>query len=370
MYKILHIQFQNLLSFTNKYRTHLLLWALFILYETFLASVIFDVSIKPIVYGGHYLVIILFFYLHANMVLPWTLNKKPKLVFLYLPIIVLIQIAAYILSHFMMGKLLGYLRLIDTSESKEISISYILKNLYRGVYFMGFATGYYYLKTYLKEKKRTAILEKEKLEEKIRVQQIEKELISAQNAFLQAQINPHFLFNTLDFVYHEVNTQSPKAGATIMSLATMMRYALDAGQTGHEVFLHDEIAQVKELIFINQIRKHNELNLSLKVEPEVQGLRMIPLVLLTLVENMFKHGDLQDKVHPASIYLFVKEGVFYIQTTNLCNAASAQMSSQQGLKNIQQRLHTNYSDKAKFTYETSPEQLFHTRLSISVELMR
>lgn len=370
MYKTLPAPFQTLLNFIRHYRTHFLVWAIYMTYETVLVWLLFNISAHPIVYAAHYIVIILFFYLHANLLLPQILNKRSKLWFIYLVVAVCIELAAYILSHYAVGQLLLSFKMVDPGESKEIVLPYVLRNLYRGLNFFGFSTGYYFIKNYILEKERTAVLEKESLKEKIRLQQIEKELISAQNAFLQTQINPHFLFNTLDFVYHEVKTQSSKAGATIVSLANMMRYALDAGQTGHEVSLQDEIAQVQELIYINQVRKQNELNLTLKVEPEVQGLRIIPLVLLTLVENMFKHGDLKNKLHPASIHLFVKNEVFYIQTTNRSNVASTLMSTQHGLKNIQQRLDTSYSNQAEFTYEISTDRVFQTTLSIPIGLMR
>lgn len=359
----------HFLQIINNKKFHIISWTCFILYETVFVRILLGVSQNPISYAVHYPVTIFLFYLYTEIGLEWVAQQKS---YFWTKIILLIILwcTVYILLHYLVEKMLVVSAITADNPAYSDLRVYVLRSIYRGIYFLGFATGYYYLKTYLKEKKRSNELEKQKLEEEIRMQQVEKELIGAQNAFLQAQINPHFLFNTLDFVYHEVNTQSPKAGATIISLATMMRYALDAGQTGHEVFLQDEIAQVQELIYINQVRKHNELNLELKVGPEVQGLKIIPLVLLTLVENMFKHGDLQNKSYPASIQLFVKEELFYIQTTNLCNAASLSSTYQQGLANVEQRLKTSYAENAQFSYSTSTEKLFDTRLSISVERMR
>jgi len=354
------------LQIINNKKFHIISWTCFILYETVFVRILLGVSQNPASYAVHYPVTILLFYLYTDLGLEWIAKQKSYFL-VKIILLVVLWCNLYVLLHYLVENILIVSKIATDNSDLRI---YVLRSIYRGLYFLGFATGYYYLKTYLKEKKRSNELEKQKLEEEIRMQQIEKELIGAQNAFLQAQINPHFLFNTLDFVYHEVNTKSPKAGATIISLATMMRYALDAGQAGHEVFLQDEIAQVRELIYINQVRKHNELNLELKVSPKVQGLKIIPLVLLTLVENMFKHGDLQNKSNTASIQLLVKEGRFYIQTANLCNAASLSSTHKQGLANVEQRLKTSYAEDAQFSYSTSTEKLFETMLSIPVERMQ
>lgn len=358
-----------LLQVINNKKFHFISWTCFILYETVFVRILLGVSQNPVSYAVHYPITIALFYLYTDFGLEWAAKQKSYL-WIKISTLLILWCCLYILLHYFVENILIATKAISDNPIYSDLRIYVLRSIYRGIYFLGFATGYYYLKTYLKEKKKSNELEKQTLERELRVQQIEKELIGAQNAFLQAQINPHFLFNTLDFIYHEVNTQSPKAGATIISLATMMRYALDAGQAGHEVFVQDEIAQVRELIYINQVRKHDELHLDFKVGQEVQGLKIIPLILLTLVENMFKHGDLLNNLHRASIELYVKEGLFCIQTSNLCSAASLSSTHKQGLANVAQRLQTSYAEDAQFWYSTGTEKLFETRLSISVERMR
>ncbi|KQC00586.1 histidine kinase [Pedobacter sp. Hv1] len=236
----------------NKY--DLIAWLGFVFYETILVGLLFNQFVNFFIYFAHYAVIIVFFYIHANYTLPYTLKNKTRAIFL-LPAIIIVQITLYILAHRLVDIILFALEIIKPDAYNKFGSDYILRNIYRGLYFLGFSTGYYYLRNYFKERKKTEELEKQRLNDVILQQQTEQALAKAHNAFLKAQINPHFLFNTLDFVYHHVNEHSPMAGETIISLAQMMRYAIDADKMGEFVELGDEIVQVENLIYLYQIRK-------------------------------------------------------------------------------------------------------------------
>ncbi|WP_165501733.1 sensor histidine kinase [Pedobacter frigiditerrae] len=216
---------------------------------------------------------------------------------------------------------------------------------------MGFSTGYYYLKTYLKERKRAENLEKERLEKIIQQQKIEQELVIAQNAFLKAQINPHFLFNTLDFIYHNVNKYSETAGDAVIKLAQMMRFAIDSNEMEQTIYLAYEIEQVENLLYLYQIRKNNDLNIHFAYTDEVKQFRLIPLVVLTLVENIFKHGDISNAEDIAFVNLEVKNDLLIIQAVNLINVNKIKGSNNSGLNNIQKRLNYAYGDKIIFQYQ-------------------
>lgn len=357
---------QYLLNWIKEKRFHLIAWMSFILYETVLLGVLFGVFWNPITYFLHYLVTIILFYIYTDWGLEWVFKRK-YYSWLKLSIVIGLWCILYLLLHFIVEYILTISGIIKTQPDYTILKDYISRNIYRGTYFLGLGTGYFYIKTYLYEKKKSAELEKQHLEDIIQKQQIEQELTQAQNAFLKAQINPHFLFNTLDFVYHEVNASSPKAGETIISLSNMMRYALDAEQQGEQVRLMDEINQLEDLIRIYRLR-NEQLQLELVYDQEVTHLRIIPLVLLTLAENMFKHGLLNQSDNPARIQIELIDDQLQINTRNLVGRSGGS-SHQQGLENIRKRLEQAYGSDSCLTYGAS-NGMFELRLSIAVERMR
>ena len=174
---------------------------------------------------------------------------------------ILLELSVYVLICFADDKILYSLHLIKLTRPLNLDYVFCIRNLYRGVYFTAISTGYYFLKTYIKEKQKSAEIEKQRLNEIILRQKAEQELTIAHNAFLKAQINPHFLFNTLDFIYYQVMEVSPKAADAIIALADMMRYAIDADKAGEFINMGEEIDQVINLIYLNQIRKNGEVNL-------------------------------------------------------------------------------------------------------------
>ncbi|MEL7162737.1 MAG: histidine kinase, partial [Bacteroidota bacterium] len=106
--------------------------------------------------------------------------------------------------------------------------------------------------------------------------------------FLKAQLNPHFLFNTLNNLYAQVITRSGKAPAMILQLSGILDYVLYQSQQ-KAVPLAEEVAVIKDFIAIEAIR----YGARLKVEFSVAGSLTIavpPLLFLSLVENAFKHG--------------------------------------------------------------------------------
>lgn len=337
----------SILNWFSKNKVHILVWVIFILYETVVVGLMMNRYSHPLTYILHYIVIVVFFYVHADIVMGWATKDKIGAIW-KLPVFAALQIGLYILLHYWTDLFLIYIKTIKWNGAYKLDTAFFLKNLYRGIYFMGFSTGYYYIKTFLKERRKTEELERERLNNIILQQRIEQELVQAQNAFLKAQINPHFLFNTLDFVYHHVNAHSPLAGDAIIRLSQMMRYAIDSEQVN--VKLGDEIEQVENLLYLNQIRKDKKLNLEFDYTESVKELQLIPLVLLTLVENIFKHGDLSDPAHQAQINIAVVEDTFYLETDNLINAKASNISNNSGLLNIKKRLEYTYGAETDFTY--------------------
>lgn len=352
----------------KRYKIHFIIWTLYMFQETVVIVVLTGQFVNPLIYIVHYVVSIALFYLFGDYGLPWALRFKLKSIW-RIPIVIVIQIGLYLIFHYFATAFLQLFEIGVTKEKVVLDSVFILRNLYRCILFMGFSTGYYYLKTYLKERKKTEELEKERLEKIIQQQKIEQELVTAQNAFLKAQINPHFLFNTLDFIYHKVNAHSEVAGEAIVKLAQMMRFAIDSDEMGDTIYLADEIEQVESLLYLYQIRKTNDLNIHFSYTEVVKQLRLIPLVILTLVENIFKHGDISKDDDVAFVNLKIEKDYLIIQTTNLINSNKIENSNHSGLSNIQKRLNYAYGNEASFQYQTV-NQHFKVNIQIPVKLLK
>jgi two-component system LytT family sensor kinase len=350
----------------KSYWIHLLIWSIFIFYEVFVIGLISGAFGHPLNYIAHYLIVIVFFYLYGDVGFSWAMNKKKAIIW-RVPIILILAVIFYMLSNFVIDTFLHQIGILKGKKIQILQKSYSLMVLFRCIYILVFANGYYFLKTWIREKKETTALKETQFRNIILQQETEKELTRAQNAFLKAQINPHFLFNTLDFVYHKISNDAPEAAGIIIHLSEMMRYAIDADKRGDFILLEEEIDQVENLLNLSQARMQHEIDFD--YNPAVLNLKIIPLVLLTLVENVFKHGNLALPDHKASIILYTDETNFFIKTDNLTDRFHTRLSNHTGLVNIEKRLKFAYGDDYKFSYQNIENGHFQTLLKIPLALM-
>ena len=205
--------------------------------------------------------------------------------------------------------------------------------------------------------KQKRVLEAQKL-------QLEMQISQANFNFLKAQINPHFLHNTLNFLYAKSLPYSEELSEGILTLSDIMRYALSKGnQRDGKAPLIDEIEHVNNVIKISQLRYSNQLKVNFDVSGDVNGVMIVPFVLITLVENAFMHGDLKNQDHPIDIKLEVKGNKLYFYCRNKKRFGPKQLSTGIGLDNIKKRLDLAYGGNYKFTVKDEPE-FYTTELNI------
>jgi len=356
----------SLISLFNRLRlkkAHIVIWLIFISYEVLIAAIINERFGELTNYIIHYMVNISLFYIHGDILLP-RLFKKKQGVYWLLIILILIEALIYILFVYNLDLILYKYTNIMNAAYMPSKYSLMAKITWRGLYFILFGTGYYFLNADLSERKVKEKMEKDRLLNIIEQEKIEKNLEIAKNAYLKAQINPHFLFNTLDFIYHDVVQHSPKSAQAVLDLADIMRFALDANHLGEYITLGEEIAQLENLISLHQIRDNGRLQLNLSYKEEVKSLKIIPLVLLTLAENMFKHGNLREKA--GQMEIFTQDGYLYITTVNLIDKGKQRSGFGSGLANIKGRLEDAYKGKAGFKY-TVDGNCFRVQLSIHID---
>src|SRR5688572_15430453 len=122
-----------------------------------------------------------------------------------------------------------------------------------------------------------------------RLKQTESEKLSAQIASLKSQINPHFLFNTLNNIYATAIDTSPKAADMVDKLSEMMRYTMKDTQQDF-VLLEDEINYVSNFIELQKLRLDRSVKLEYYCPENIPPLQIAPMLLIPFIENAFKHG--------------------------------------------------------------------------------
>ncbi|MBJ6141942.1 sensor histidine kinase [Hymenobacter sp. BT559] len=220
-------------------------------------------------------------------------------------------------------------------------------SLYRGSFFLFVSTGYWFAR-------RAVQLERHKREQEQQLRLAEKNLFEANLAFLKSQINPHFLFNSLNFLYAQVYPHSEPAAQGILLLADTMRYALHENTAG-KVPLSQEVQHLHNYIAMNQLRYHQQLQVQFEVTGNDQFVLILPLVLITFVENCFKHGELADPAHPLRIELAVEPGRLTFQTHNRKRHGPKENRAGIGLANTRSRLELVYPGRHSLTITDAPD---------------
>jgi len=357
---------QKYVLFIIKHRIHFIAWFFFILYEVVLTGILRGYFASFGNYVVFYFFNISLFYFHAHLILPIA-RTNPKHTIWLLPLLIIIEVALYVpLTIYAVGFLQKYANL-SVYVTAVINKTTLGNGVWRTMYFILFSSGYYYLMNYLRERKNTQQSEKERLIMVIENQNMQAELIKSQHAHLKAQINPHFLFNTLSFIYANTRKVVPDAAEAIMTLSEMMRYAIQDDSERTYTALLDEIEHVENLIRLHQIKSENKFNIIFDYDRDLKEVQIIPLVLITLVENMFKHGDLLQNDHPARVSICSDGNTLIIETENLIDLKTTPVSHQIGLANVRKRLNMVYEDRASFETSTTPDNYFNALLRIELK---
>lgn len=292
-----------------------------------------------------------FFYFSLNHYYNLIAEKKPFLHYLQVSVITGISYIIYLIYR-------DYNFDALTQATPKITIGVIIYGYAITIVFIiGVSLLIAYLVHLRDEKKQRKILEAEKM-------QLEIEKSHANLNFLKAQINPHFLHNTLNFLYAKSLPYSPELSEGILTLSDIMRYALSEGNfKDGKAPLKDEIEHLRNVIRIHQLRYNNSLQVNFEVNGIVNGATIIPFVLITIAENAFKHGDLKSTEYPINIKLTVDHNSLQFYCRNKKKGGSKDPSTGIGLDNIKKRLDLAYRDQYKLDIKDEHE-LYTTQLII------
>jgi hypothetical protein len=179
--------------------------------------------------------------------------------------------------------------------------------------------------------------------------QLRESTSRAQIRALQAQIRPHFLFNTLNVLSNLIHTDPRKAEDLTEELATVFRYTLDASRT-EWVPLEDEVRFVTSYLRIEKARFEGRLGYLVDLEPQTKAARIPPMILQPVVENAVRHG-IASRIEGGTVRVTSKsfEGRLVLVVEDSCSGPKTEGVSSGhgiGLKNVRDRLKHIYRDQA------------------------
>lgn len=211
--------------------------------------------------------------------------------------------------------------------------------------------GYAYMKDWFVKDRHAQILEKEKTK--------------AELSLLRYQLNPHFLFNTINDIYYLAIIKSDKTADAILKVSELLRYVLD--HKAESVLLEREIQHLKRFLLLQQFRFPDQVvEVDMRM-PDSMDYEIAPLLLTTFAENAFKHGEPGTAEVPVKIFLAVDD---HLLTYSVINKINKLMEKDRtngiGLENLKRRLSLLYP--GKYFLETKEEdQFYYAKLQLKLQ---
>ena len=184
----------------------------------------------------------------------------------------------------------------------------------------------------------------ERFEQKKQLGEIQVEKLNTEVNYLKAQINPHFLFNTLNNLYALSLEKSDKAPETILMLSKMMDYMLYETAES-KVSLQKDIENLENYIGLERIRQGNQAKIRFEVIGPPEGLKIVPLILLPIIENAFKHG-INQLIRGAYVnsWIVIKDQTLEFTVENNFKEGNTLRNHGIGLSNLKKRLDLFYAE--------------------------
>jgi sensor histidine kinase YesM len=197
-----------------------------------------------------------------------------------------------------------------------------------------------------------------------RRQEIENDKLATELRFLKEQINPHFLFNTLNNLYYLAHSQSPKTPDIIAKLSQMMRYMIYESNQ-EKVPIEKEIEYIKNYIELEKMRLEDDFVVQFDIIGDYQRIRIAPFIFITFLENAFKHGVTSGENGKITLNLYFEGNECFYEVTNTVVKSSYTAPKGIGLLNVQRRLNLIYPEKHVLSVEKKGD-IFTAKLSLEL----
>ncbi|HEY0656616.1 MAG TPA: histidine kinase [Chryseosolibacter sp.] len=208
-------------------------------------------------------------------------------------------------------------------------------------------------------------LSREWYQQREHIRKIEVEKLNTELDYLKAQINPHFLFNSINTIYFQIDKHNATARETLSSFSEMLRYQLYECN-GTDVDIEKEISYLKNYVDLQRHRKDDNYTITFD-HANVHGFRIAPLLLIPFVENAFKHVSHFSSGNEINIRMHRENGSFLMSVRNTCDSSSQKTSlgGGIGLKNANRRLELLYPSRYKLDIKTEPKS-FEVNLELKL----
>jgi LytS/YehU family sensor histidine kinase len=193
-----------------------------------------------------------------------------------------------------------------------------------------------------------------------RLVELEKQNLEQQLEYLRYQINPHFFMNTLNNIHALVDFDPAKAQDTIVELSKMMRFVLYEGNK-QSVPLSRELDFIRHYVTLMQLRYTDKVKITLDLPQETPERQIPPLVLITFIENAFKHGVSYQRESFIEVTVMVENETLRFS----CHNSKADRPNEEkggvGLANVRRRLDLIYGEKYRLSIKDKPDA-YHVEL--------
>jgi two-component system LytT family sensor kinase len=312
----------------------------------------------------HLLVNLCLFYTNALFILPFAGSCSGHLKRIYIGVLLLVLgFTAFLLLKYLLS--IGYdFFHIDTTRPYIDFPSFLRDTTWRFINISGLSFGYWFAANSMKKQQEVARLEQEKLKDQLANETTKNELIAIENDLLKSKINFHFLFNTLSYLYDSVKAVDLNAGSALMALSDILHYSLSTPSDG-KVRLQEEIKYVGAMFKITTLKSSGKLSIDFSVSGRAGNLEIIPLVLVTLCENILKYAELRDTASPAHFQCDVNDATLSIHISNKKRKAISPISYGMGMKNTEKRLQVAYPARHQLEV-TDSEDTYQLKLFIQL----
>jgi two-component system, LytTR family, sensor kinase len=197
------------------------------------------------------------------------------------------------------------------------------------------------------------------------IRKMEVEKLSSELEYLKAQINPHFVFNSINTIYFQIDKQNIHARETLSAFSEMLRYQLYECN-GNEIPIEKEISYLKNYVELQRMRKDENYNISFIADENLKGFTVSPLLLIPFVENAFKYVSHYPYKNQVRIAIGKHKDNFEFSVFNT-KETKATMNGHAGigLKNVKRRLELLYKDRHKLIIDNGVDS-YEVNLSLRI----
>ncbi|WP_345004863.1 sensor histidine kinase [Snuella lapsa] len=344
-------------SYRVSLKHHVIFWLIYFLFNTFRWGSFFNdfpYALKTGLFGFPIHMILCYFNIYFLM--PKFVYKKkyiPYIIFILSTIFIMV-IIKFNLTYYLVSTNVWPEGPVIT---ESLTLNYTIDMMIGELYVVTFVTAIKMTLDFLEEHKRVADLEKA---------QLETELL-----FLKSQISPHFFFNTLNNINSLALEKSNKTSKIILKLSELMRYLLY--ETKHKrQTLANEILCIQNYIDLEKVRHDEQLEVNMSISGSIQDKVIAPILLLSFIENAFKHGVNKNIGNvKIDIDFTIKEDFLYFTISNPMPSNTKHKKRFNktggiGLENVKKRLALGYNrNDYKLTIK-SDKELFVVKLKIKV----